>query len=470
MPFLSRLQHWAATAPARPAVVIGDSSISYAELVTQAQNLLPAESLLTTVQQCNSVPTVLKIVAGVAGHGRISVLDPSWPPTVTESVQRHLSDVLDQFPVEDLTTELIDGPANSDFLIGLTSGTSSTPKGFSRDRGSWQRSFEPGIDVFGLREAEHVLVPGQLAMSLNLYTLAECLYAGATFHSIEEFDVAKVFEVLDQYPVQRLVLVPTILGMLARRAASTGRQDAVQTVICAGSKLEPAAVQAAQSWLPEAKIFEYYGASELGFVASRCLDGAPDPESTIVGQAFPGVELSIRDEADTELPAWVPGTIHVRSALVSNGYLWGGDGEGFEKTGQWCTVGDQGYLSDAGVLHFLGRRSDMLVSSGHNVYPHEIEHALLNLPGIEAAVVAGIPDGIRGKRIVAGVLPANRFAESALTSRALRQAVADVLAEYKLPGLYFQLTEMPVGSSGKINRGLFEQWIAAGDARVRRIS
>ena len=92
--------------------------------------------------------------------------------------------------------------------------------------------------------------------------------------------------------------------------------------------------------------------------------------------------------------------------MVSNGYLWGDDGQALRCFDGWYTVGDQGYLSD-GTLHMLGRRSDMIITAGTNVYPHEVEMALASVPGVAAAVAAGMLDDLRGQRVVAGVVPSH---------------------------------------------------------------
>ena len=131
-----------------------------------------------------------------------------------------------------------------------------------------------------------------------------------------------------------------------------------------------------------------------------------DAGGTGIGRPFPGVEVRILDDAGSTLPDGEIGNICVRSGMVSNGYLWGDDGQALRSFGGWLTVGDQGYLAD-GELHILGRRADMILTSGKNVYPHEVELALASVPGVAAAVAAGMPDDIRGQRVVAGVVPAH---------------------------------------------------------------
>jgi acyl-CoA synthetase (AMP-forming)/AMP-acid ligase II len=260
--------------------------------------------------------------------------------------------------------------------------------------------------------------------------------------------------------------------MIAERGTqASGGGAGITSIISAGAKLDARTLAAARRWAPNTSIFEYYGASELGFLAATRLEpeDAGQLLHTAVGHAFPGVQLSIRSENGTELAAGMPGTIYARSDLVSDGYLWGDDGLAFSRDGEWCTVGDQGFREQGGVLHFLGRRSDMMVTAGHNVYPHEVELALQNVPGVGTSVVAGRPDGPRGHRIVAAIGP-DSDAGTALTASMLRSAAVAVLPEYKRPAAYFALTELPMTAGGKISRALLADWIVREDPRVRRLS
>ena len=133
--------------------------------------------------------------------------------------------------------------------------------------------------------------------------------------------------------------------------------------------------------------------------------------------------------------------------MVSDGYLWGDDGLALQSFDGWHTVGDQGYL-DGGTLHMLGRRSDMIITAGTNVYPHEVELALASVPGVAAAVAAGLADELRGQRVVAGVVPSH----GGVTATQLKAGVEDVLSRNKRPLEYFALAELPLTDRGKLSR------------------
>ncbi|MGO4590186.1 class I adenylate-forming enzyme family protein [Paenarthrobacter sp. 2TAF44] len=460
MPFLDKIQLWADERPHDTAVVVGRSRLNWAELRDAAASLLGHAAATTVLAEPNSTDFVAKFTAAVAGERRCAVLDPLWPAAMVEEVTSRIVD-----PAIATDVELVDGDPSTTFLIGLTSGTTSVPKAFTRSRRSWQVSFDASIEFFGLSQDDRTLAAGPLSSSLNLYALSECLYAGSAFHTLESFDVGDAHASISHDNITRLVLTPTMLRLLSERGLA-GDVDAsgIRSIICAGSKLDGRTLEAARRWAPHAAIFEYYGASELSFVSgTRLAAGEPlDLGGTGIGRPFPGVELRILDDTGQNLPDGEHGNISVRSGMVSNGYLWGDDGQALRCLDGWYTVGDQGYLAD-GTLHILGRRSDMIITAGKNVYPHEVELALASVPGIEVAVAAGAPDDIRGQKVIAGVVPAY----GAVTATQLRTGLDGLLARDKWPLQYYVLSELPITDRGKVSRMVLLDWIKNHDVRAR---
>ncbi len=466
MPFLNRIQRWAEERPHDTAVVVAGHRLTWAELRDSAAGLVPETKAVTALSEANSVNFVVKFAAALAGGRQCAVLDPAWPASLQEDISRRAESSAQPAAVLP-DDDLADGAPEATFLIGLTSGTTSVPKAFTRSRRSWQESFDASIEFFGLSAGDVTLAPGPLAASLNLYALAECLYAGTEFQTLETFDVGDVHAAITHDRVTRLVLVPTMLRMLSERGL-TGCVDGsgVRSIICAGSKLDARTLEAARRWAPNATIFEYYGASELSFVSGM---GLPASQLAVlggtgIGRAFPGVDVRILDDAGLPLPDGEAGNICVRSGMVSNGYLWGDDGQALKSFDGWFTVGDQGYI-EAGGLHILGRRADMILTSGRNVYPHEVELALAAVPGVSAAVAAGMPDDLRGERVVAGVVPSH----GAVTATQLRAGLEDTLSRDKRPLQYYLLGELPITERGKVSRRLLLDWIRSRDPRARRL-
>ncbi|RAM37325.1 class I adenylate-forming enzyme family protein [Arthrobacter globiformis] len=462
MPFLNRLQRWADLRPDGTAVAVGGRGLSWAELRGAAEELVPSTSETYILSEPNSAQFAALYCAGVAKGRQIAVLDPAWTPQAQEEVARMLPS-----PSRATGTALEDGDPDEPFLIGFTAGTTSTPKAFTRSRRSWQASFDASIEFFGLRPEDKTLAPGPLSASLNLYTLSECLYAGTEFHTLRTFDVGDAHAVIAHDGITRLVLVPTMLRLLSERGLMASVDaSAIRTIICAGSKLDARTLEAARRWAPNATIFEYYGAAELSFVAGRGLEaGEPlDAAGTAIGRPFPGVEVRIVDDHGEPQPEGCVGNIRVKSPMICQGYLWGDDGKALRRLNGGSTVGDQGYLLD-GVLHILGRSSDMINTAGRNVYPHEVELALSSIPGVDAAVAVGFHDDLRGQRVVAGIIPSC----GGLTAAALNAGLQALLARDKRPLHYYSLTELPLTDRGKLNRRMLLEWIRSNDSRLRRL-
>ena len=458
MPFLNRINTWAELHPDNTAVAVDGRGFTWAELRGAAAELLPSTTATYILDEPNSVEFAALYCAAVSSGRQVVVLDPVWPPQMRDEILRRLP-----APMGAEETRLEDGDPESTFLIGFTSGTTALPKPFTRSRSSWQASFAASIEFFDLRQEDKTLAPGPLSASLNLYALSECLYAGSEFHTLRKFDVGKAHEIIVHHGITRLVMVPAMLRLLSERGLMASVDgSAITTIICAGSKLDARTLDAARRWAPNATIFEYYGAAELGFVSGRGFSAGRgiDPAGTAIGLPFPGVQVRVLDDKGDTLPDQTPGNISIRSPFVCQGYLWGDDGT-FRRLGEHYTVGDKGYLQ-GGNLHILGRSSDTIITAGESVYPHQVELALLSIPGVEAAVAVGMPDDIHGSHVVAGIVPSC----GGLTATALGSALEEVLNRDARPLKYYVLDELPLTDRGKVSRPLLVAWIKNKDRRT----
>lgn len=352
---------------------------------------------------------------------------------------------------------------NIPFYIGFTSGTTGLPKGVIRYHASWVNSFRAGQVEFGFDADEHILVPGAFVHSLSLYSAVEALINGATLHGLSAFTPKATLQRLTHNPITRLIAVPTLLSAIAR-AASRVRLTvpSIRTVISGGSKLSPSLRSQLHALFPNASVLEYYGASELSFISLASSTESIPVHS--VGRPFHGVEVSIRRDDGTAAKPGDIGWIGIRSKMLCSGYLDATDGSGFRIEDGWATVGDRGWLDEAGYLYLAGRERDMLICNGINVYPSEIEAVLLAHPAIEEVVVIGLPDDCRGDLICAVLKICNEInleqkrvnlvqRHSASLNRAALIAYLKAHLELsKCPRLFFKIDTFPLTTSGKINR------------------
>lgn len=409
----------------------------------------------------------------------LALLDPKWPEALRDEMRERLAPDLvitpdnARFGLEDFGLEdaeaappVMPPPATSSdlpFFIGFTSGTTSRPKAFLRNRTSWHLSLAQGDEVFAVDETSHTLAPGPLVHGLTFYALAETLYAGATFTGMSRFEAGAAFDLLANAGIARLVAVPTMLEGLVREAQARGQNLPTCQLTTAGAKLPAPLLERLPQAFPKARVSEYYGASELGFVSlahhTPDGDGALRSNASGVGLAYPGVTISIRT-AGKALPPGEVGTVYVQSPHPITGYLFAEGAHSFSHDGIIASVGDLGTLDAAGNLTLLGRADGMVITGGYNVYPEEVAETLCEAPGVSGAEVFGLPDDYLGQRLVAVVT---------LSSEAIDLAgfCAQHLARYKIPRAFFAVESWPLTPSGKIARGTLKNWIETADARLK---
>lgn len=330
------------------------------------------------------------------------------------------------------------------FYVGFTSDSTGLPKGYRRTHRSWTESFDADTREFGIGPGDVVLAPGALTHSLFLYALARGLDAGAHVILSKTFRPRAVADLARRHKASVLYGVPTQLALLLDHLAAEGaRLDGIRLVLCSGAKWPAGRKALLSSHLPKAGFAEFYGASELSFI-TVAKGEEPVPEGS-VGRAFDGVRLAIRDRAGRRLPVGRTGLVFVESPFLFLDYATG-DSEDLLRHAAEISVGDMGRLDAAGFLTLAGRAKRMIVTSGKNLYPEEVERQLELHPAIAAAAVMGVPDGKRGERLVAFLQPEDG---AELTRADLVAWLRPRLALFKVPRLYARVARWPLTASGK---------------------
>lgn len=232
----------------------------------------------------------------------------------------------------------------------LTSGSSGSPRIVLRSAASWSDSFAAVERCLGARDGDVIALPAPPASSLTLFSLAHAL-SGGPRPALGNFADAELFHGTPQ-------------GL--RTVLEAGSMPRLRSALVGGSFLDPALRAEAES--RGIRVSAYYGAAELSFVAYDQGDGL---------QAFPGVELRIRD-----------GELWVDSPYAALGY--DGTNGPLRREGNWASVGDRAELVDS-RLRLLGRADDAILSASATIVPEEVEAVLRAIPGVRDALVFGMP-------------------------------------------------------------------------------
>lgn len=288
----------------------------------------------------------------------------------------------------------------------------------------------------------------------HVYAVAMCLhnavYAGATLVIVPRYTPAATFALLADEHISILAGSPTVFVGLMSDAQFATMDFVDLSLSYSGSAPLPAALL--QQWedATGAPVLEGYGQTESGPVISfNPLDGVRKAGS--VGSVLPGTQLEIVDPLDgsTVLAAGRPGEIRIRGPQVMLGYRHRADETAQALRDGWLYTGDIGELDEDGYLTIRERKKDLILVSGYNVYPREIEEVLQRHRDVLEAGVVGVPDAYRGETVHAVVV---RASECALDAARLDAYCREHLAPYKIPRSYAFVDALPKTSVGKVDK------------------
>ncbi|GAA0445776.1 long-chain-fatty-acid--CoA ligase [Streptomyces olivaceiscleroticus] len=357
-------------------------------------------------------------------------------------------------PADDLGAAAGFGPDDAVAQI-YTSGTTGLPKGVVLAHRSFfnvDEALAQGCDWVDWQPGDRCLIgmPGFHIGGLS-YAM-QGFVAGATMVSVPMFVAGDVLRQIGELGLTHGLVTPAMLQMLLdERGASPAAFRSVRKLIYGGAPIsEPLLRRCLETMGCE--FAQIYGSTETGNFAA-CLppaDHVPgSPRLTAAGRAYPGIDLRIVDEDGTTLPPGAVGEVWVRSPARMLGYHRQPEATRETVRDGWVRMGDAGRLDADGYLHLCDRINDTIIVGGENVYPTEIENALVGHPAVADAAVVGVPDERWGEAVHAYVvLRPGRQA----TPRELMRSLRGRLADFKIPTTYAFLAELPRNPNGKVLR------------------
>ena len=330
-----------------------------------------------------------------------------------------------------------------------------------------------------------------LSHGAGIHMLAQ-VFGGtpSVIHPGGKVDPVTLWDSIDSYQITNAFTVPTILNrIVAGYPAERGpAEHSLRRVVYAGAPMLAADQSRALQRLGPCLV-QYFGLAE---VTGAITVLRPEEHGTIpvdsagigtCGRARTGVDIIILDESGRELAAGEQGEVCVAGPTVCAGYLGRADANAESFAHGVFHTGDVGYLDESGFLFLTGRKSDMYISGGSNVYPREIEELLLTDAEVAQAVVVGVPDAQWGEIGIAIIEPASSGAANASAgssaepgadasagtdpSERLRTLCKSALAPYKVPKEIHFVEAMPVTAYGKLARKELKAEYSAGRGSAR---
>jgi long-chain acyl-CoA synthetase len=341
-------------------------------------------------------------------------------------------------------------------FMQYTSGTTGRAKGIRREL----YAVDPGL-VAGMM-AEHLsrfdVTPGGDDVHLTtspMYHTAPLAYTWFSMnfeHGVvlmDRWDPERALQLIEKHRVTTSHMVPTQFHRLLMLPDEVKERYDVSSLRAVLHAAAPCPIDVKRRmlewWGPV--IYEYYGATEGGGTLIKPQEWLEHPGS--VGLPWEGAEIRIYDDEGEPCPTGQPGTVYMK---LLQAFDYKGDERKTRdaRRGDFFTVGDVGYLDEAGYLYLCDRKIDMIISGGVNVYPAEVESVLFSHPRVADAAVFGVPDDDWGEQVKAAVEPAAGAASGPKLEREILDHCRERLAHYKCPRSVDFHEALPRDPNGKL--------------------
>ena len=329
-------------------------------------------------------------------------------------------------------------------LYLYTSGTTGRPKGVILTHNNLVSNVEScqRAGEFDQRDSFLCLLPFFHTYAIT-GTFLLPLLNGSKMVLVDRFQPAKVLNLIQENRISVFLAIPSMYRVLA---ATEGNHDvsSVRFPISGGEPL-PASVAEAFEKRFGVPIFEGYGQTEASPVVTLNTPDAHKPGT--IGPPLPGVEVAIWDDQNRVLPAGAVGEIMVRGRNVMRGYHRLPEETAKTITDGWLHTGDLGKLDAEGFVTITGRKKDLIISAGENIYPREIEEVLAQHPKVKEVAVIGVKDEVRGEVPKAFVIARDGMS---VEEKELRLFCRENLANFKVPKHFEIVPDLPRTPTGKI--------------------
>jgi long-chain acyl-CoA synthetase len=381
----------------------------------------------------------------VGDSGATVVLStPELTQTAHEAAQDALVVSTDAFPwLEQAgSSPIVPRAASDPAALLYTGGTTGRAKGVLLSHENLWFAGRAGHDAGHLPDVVRGLVPLPLSHAYGLLVTAVGLHAVEQHPSVlmRWFDPERFLELAQEHRTQITAVVPSMLQLLLAQPLEEFNLPDLRYVVSGGSPLPTDVAEELLRRLPHVEIREGYGLTESSALVSSTPPGRARLGS--VGKPAPGVEVRIDGAADV-------GEICVRSRSVMLGYWQSPELTAETIQDGWLHTGDLGYLDPDGYLYVVDRKKDLIIRGGFNVFPRDVEEALLEHPEIAAAGVVGRRDDEHGEEVVAFV---ELRSGQAVDAEDLVAWSKERIGGYKYPREVHVVPSLPLTPVGKIDR------------------
>ncbi|OFJ46652.1 hypothetical protein BA896_020425 [Janthinobacterium lividum] len=353
------------------------------------------------------------------------------------------------------------GQADDALILTMTSGSTGSPKPIVLSQRTKLNRLRAAVQLYGMTAQDRTLAATPLYHSLAERLVLLPLLTGGSAVLMAHFSAQAWLRCVQAQRVSFTIAVSSQLKQIAAHMAQEEHDVSSLRCLVSSSALLENAVKADLLARFSCDFHECYGASEIAIATN--LDGnAARTKLQSVGRAAPGVELRILGENDEQLPSGQAGEIVCKTNMLFGGYFQLPELTRAAMCGEYFRTGDIGKLDEDGYLYFLGRKKDVIITGGINVYPADIEAAIGSHGSVTESAAFAFPDARLGEVVAVALVVRD---PASFDLRQLRFHCANALADFQQPRRFFVVEQLPKNSMGKLMKFQLVQTYASSPER-----
>lgn len=411
-----------------------------------------SKALVVHESHVTEVLSALPLVAGLE-HLFVFTYETASPPNVPVAVHL-LTPSLRESTLSASTETLLSpfvNPEQDLAVLVYTSGTTGKPKGAMLTHNNLFASVKSAGAALPFYGSDRLLAVLPLCHIYGLSVVMLGVFSqGASLVILKSFEAKPVLDTIESKKVTVFPAVPTMYQfLLMEQEKRKADLSSLRICLCGGAPMPVELIEQFQKDIGT-EVIEGYGLTEVSCAATmNPQDGVKKIGS--VGLPIEDVAIGIFNDDGQMLPVGEIGEVAIAGPNVMMGYYRKKEASEEVLKGEWFLTGDLGYLDSDGYLYIAGRKKELIIRGGQNIYPREIEKVLLRMASVADAAVLGVPDKYMGERVKAVVV---RKPGAALSEDEVKTYCLEHLAEYKVPRLVEFKEALPKNSTGKVLKRL----------------
>lgn len=421
--------------------LFGPDALEYRLSNSEAKGIITDETNIHKILEIRDKLPDLKVIILTRGKRRDGILDFS------ELIEKGSPDF-----------EPVQSKANDPAFISYTSGTTGPPKGAYHAHRvllghlpgiQFPHNFFPKEDDLFWTPADWAWMGGFMDVLLPSWHYGIPVVA----HRAKKFDPEQAFQLLAEYGIRNAFIPPTALKLMRQVEDPRGRHEYHMRSIASGGETMGEELLDWGKKVMGLTINEFYGQTEFNLVVSNCAE-IMEVRPGSMGKAVPGHVVEIVDEEGNALPPGTVGNVGLKSPdpVMFLGYWRNLDATAAQYVGDWFLTGDMAKKDEDGYFWFVGRKDDVITSSGYRIGPAEIEDCLMKHPSVSMVAVIGSPDKVRTEVVKAFIVLKPGVAPGPELEDDIKKFVKVRLAAHEYPREIEFISELPMTATGKIMR------------------